>query len=202
MLIKSRERPLAVGAAAAAGAATLLWLARRRRSSDGVDLAATGFDAYLKNASIGRPQIPAPVYASTSFEAYLRKPAAGPAAASSAAAASDTHGPPQDAVPVTVLFGTEYGFSKEVAERACEALRCAAPPPGRGAYWPQLLDMAGLPSGLPGLPSHQALLLVCSTQGDGVPPTEAREFCDWLSGPEAPQLGGSVAFSVCALGDK
>ena len=37
-------------------------------------------------------------------------------------------------------------------------------------------------------------------QGDGVPPSEARDFCDWLSGDAAPQLPG-LGFSVCALGD-
>ena len=37
-------------------------------------------------------------------------------------------------------------------------------------------------------------------QGDGVPPSEAREFCDWLGGASAPRLPG-LAFSVCALGD-
>ena len=40
---------------------------------------------------------------------------------------------------------------------------------------------------------------VCA-QGDGVPPSEAREFCDWLAGGSAPKLAG-LSFSVCALGD-
>ena len=39
-----------------------------------------------------------------------------------------------------------------------------------------------------------------AVQGDGVPPSEAREFCDWLSGTSAPKLE-HTAFSVCALGD-
>ena len=37
-------------------------------------------------------------------------------------------------------------------------------------------------------------------QGDGVPPSEAREFCDWLAGASAPKVAG-LNFSVCALGD-
>ncbi len=47
-------------------------------------------------------------------------------------------------------------------------------------------------------PSHPPL---SPLQGDGVPPTEAREFCDWLGSSAAPRLGG-LPFSVCALGDK
>ena len=63
--------------------------------------------------------------------------------------------------------------------------------------------MADHPQGLP-LPRHQALLVVCSTQGDGVPPAEARDFCEWLHSA-APAAGGplaGLAYSVCALGDK
>ena len=37
-------------------------------------------------------------------------------------------------------------------------------------------------------------------QGDGVPPSEAREFCDWLGSPHAPLLP-HTSYSVCALGD-
>ncbi len=38
-------------------------------------------------------------------------------------------------------------------------------------------------------------------QGDGVPPTEAREFCEWLCAGKAGNLG-HLHFGVCALGDK
>ena len=37
-------------------------------------------------------------------------------------------------------------------------------------------------------------------KGDGVPPSEAREFCDWLGSSAAPMLP-NPSFSVCALGD-
>ena len=33
-----------------------------------------------------------------------------------------------------------------------------------------------------------------------MPPSEAREFCDWLASPAAPRLP-RTHFSVCALGD-
>ena len=45
-------------------------------------------------------------------------------------------------------------------------------------------------------------------QGDGVPPSEARAFCDWLGSPAAPTLHNSdrdldpLPFTVLAAGDK
>ena len=215
---------LALGSAAAAAGAATLWLWSRQRAAAAAGspppVAATSFDAYLRDRVVGRPKpaeaAAAPQFAATSFEAYLRQSAAA-AAAQPPSGASASAAAPAHAKPITVLFGTEYGFSKEVAQRVCQRLRDAADT-GSGdssgcCYWPQLLDMAELPQGLPDLGSSsghcQALLLVCSTQGDGVPPTEAREFCDWLAGPQAPRLGpaaaagsGPVHFSVCALGDK
>ncbi len=165
MLDLSERRGQLALAATAAGAVGAVWLCRRytaAAASGGASApAATSFDAYLKDRSVGaKPAQQQPKFASTSFEAYLRQPApAAAAGAAPAAAATAGSAAPPAAKPVTVLFGTEYGFSKEVAEKAGEALKEAG-------YWPQLLDMAELPHGLPGLADgrHQALLLVCSTQ--------------------------------------
>ena len=38
-------------------------------------------------------------------------------------------------------------------------------------------------------------------QGDGVPPAEAREFCNWVQS-EAPAKMDGTCFSVLALGDR
>lgn len=65
---------------------------------------------------------------------------------------------------------------------------------------PVVLDMADHAEGVPPLTKQQALAVVCSTQGDGVPPAEARGFCAWLASLEAAEFKG-VPFSVCALGD-
>lgn len=60
--------------------------------------------------------------------------------------------------------------------------------------------MADHPQGLPVLTQQQALVVICSTQGDGVAPAEARGFCAWLASLETAEFEG-VPFSVCALGD-
>jgi sulfite reductase (NADPH) flavoprotein alpha-component len=65
---------------------------------------------------------------------------------------------------------------------------------------PHLIDMADHPDGYD-LSLEQALIVVCSTQGDGVPPSEAREFCEWLFSGKAGPLA-HMAYSVCALGDR
>lgn len=50
------------------------------------------------------------------------------------------------------------------------------------------------------LESNSSEVWLWVLQGDGVPPSEAREFCDWLAGPAAPNLP-DLYYSVCALGD-
>lgn len=59
--------------------------------------------------------------------------------------------------------------------------------------------MADFPKGLD-LSNEKAILMCCSTQGDGVPPNEAREFVEWLDSAGANKLN-SIPFSVLALGD-
>lgn len=65
----------------------------------------------------------------TDFGSFLKRGAASAVVAQPAAGAAD--GPPltPESVVVTILFGTEYGFSKEIAEKLRDALR-AHPP-----YW-------------------------------------------------------------------
>lgn len=41
---------------------------------------------------------------------------------------------------------------------------------------------------------------IARSQGDGVPPSEARDFCDWLTAGKAGDLTG-LPYAVCALGD-
>ena len=61
--------------------------------------------------------------------------------------------------------------------------------------------MADFPKGVD-LSKEEIAIFICSTQGDGVPPYEARAFCEWLfDGASVGDLS-ALRFSVCALGDK
>ena len=101
------------------------------------------------------------------------------------------------AVEVLVLFGTEYGFAREIAAKVATALRSSR-------IRAVVKDMAEVPCGLPLAAgadgAAQAALFICSTHGDGVPPPEARDFFDWLASDAVPKLA-HLPYSVCALGD-
>lgn len=84
---------------------------------------ATQFDTFLKV----RPAEPNP----TDFSTFLKNaPAAGGVAGGAAAApAVVEEAIPLDRARVTVMYGTEYGFSKEIAEKLCAQLK------ETGAFW-------------------------------------------------------------------
>ncbi|KAK9827800.1 hypothetical protein WJX74_002636 [Apatococcus lobatus] len=133
---------------------------------------------------------------SATYGTFLKQePSQSAPQAAQAAPVTTPPGPGQGHIPVMVLVGTEYGFAEEVAEKLCQALQAKLP-----QYWAEVVKMADHPHGLD-LSQQQAVLVACSTQGDGVPPAEAREFCEWLQG--APGLEAQTPnFSVCALGDR
>mmetsp|Transcript_42372 Transcript_42372/g.70567 ORF Transcript_42372/g.70567 Transcript_42372/m.70567 type:complete len:655 (-) Transcript_42372:473-2437(-) len=93
---------------------------------------------------------------------------------------------------VLVLYGTEYGASKEVAQKLDSKLKDA------GFCKPRVINMADYKA--IDLDKEQAVVVVCSTAGDGIPPTEARPFYDFINSDSA-QLPLGLPFSVCALGD-
>ena len=191
--------------AALAGCGLLAVLLKERRKRSGTlqsNRSPTNFESYLQR-HIDNPSLEErnslSQHAPTSFEAYLRQAVPSPSLTGDGVMAEsfeeeEENVPPPGAKVVTVLYGTEFGFSREVAETVCDELKST------GVFWPEVVDMAQHPNGLP-LQHAQALLVVCSTQGDGVPPTEARGFCRWLLSDKAPSLEG-VPFSVCALGDR
>jgi len=87
---------------------------------------------------------------------------------------------PPDRAPVLILYGTEYGFAREIAKKLADVMKKMADAGGTAAAlpWPCVANMADATPGL--IAAQQAVLLICSTQGDGVPPTEARRFCEWV----------------------
>lgn len=154
---------------------------------------ATSFEAFLKEQ-------PKQVYAETDFQSFLKKQAAPAGKAATGQQAAGSKKPAEkrlvltaDLIKVTVMFGTEYGFSRDIAEKLCERIK------GLGGYFPELVNMADVPEGYD-FSREQAVFMACSTQGDGVPPTEAREFCEWLFGGKAGILQ-HLHFAVIALGD-
>jgi sulfite reductase (NADPH) flavoprotein alpha-component len=84
---------------------------------------ATSFDAFLKV----KPVEPDPAV----FSTWLKSGGGAVAAPTTAVVdeAAEEEEAPLDAVRVLVMYGTEYGFSKEIAEKVCARLKEG------GAYW-------------------------------------------------------------------
>nr|BDT33181.1 assimilatory sulfite reductase (NADPH) flavoprotein subunit [Myxococcus sp. MH1] len=101
--------------------------------------------------------------------------------------------PPADpsVAPLTIVYGTQTGNSRLLAER-----------------FKQQTERAGLPVRLVRaseypvreLAREKLLVVVISTQGDGDPPDDARGFCEHLLGKRAPRLEG-LRYAVLGLGD-
>ena len=92
---------------------------------------------------------------------------------------------------LTIVYGSQTGNSKRIAERlgrAAEAAGLAARVYASGSY-PQK-DLA----------RERLLVVVVSTQGDGDPPDDARGFIEFVASRRAPRLE-NLQYSVLALGD-
>ncbi|MGC7402543.1 assimilatory sulfite reductase (NADPH) flavoprotein subunit [Pandoraea pneumonica] len=106
--------------------------------------------------------------------------AQAPAAAASATA-------PQ----LTILYGSQTGHAQEVAEHA-KARAVAA------GFKVDLFAMGDYKASR--LKNDKLLLVAVSTQGEGEPPDDARDFYEFLHGEKAPKLQGT-RFAVLGLGD-
>ena len=91
----------------------------------------------------------------------------------------------------TILYGTETGTSRRVAEQLAENSRAA----GLSITLIDIRDYK--PSRLK---KETNLLIVTATHGLGDPPDGTEEFFEFVMGERAPRLEG-VGFSVLALGD-
>ena len=125
--------------------------------------------------------------------AYARSP--GAAMAGDAALAATAVAVPavraEPAARLAIVYGSQTGNSKRVAERlgrAAEAAGLAVRVYAAREY--PLKDLA----------RERYLSVVISTQGDGDPPDDARSFVEHVLGKRAPRLE-QLAYSVLALGD-
>jgi len=97
---------------------------------------------------------------------------------------------------ILVLFATEYGFSEDVAKKLHDKLATELDP----EFQVRIARLAWHKSLPIDLSQEQAVLIVVSTTGDGVPPTESREFFDEFLADASKNLE-SLNVSILALGD-
>jgi sulfite reductase (NADPH) flavoprotein alpha-component len=92
---------------------------------------------------------------------------------------------------LTILYGSQTGHAQEVAEQA-KARAVAA------GFKVDLFAMGDYKASR--LKNDKLLLVAVSTQGEGEPPDDARDFYEFLHGEKAPGLAGT-RFAVLGLGD-
>jgi sulfite reductase (NADPH) flavoprotein alpha-component len=98
---------------------------------------------------------------------------------------------PESVARLAIVYGSQTGNGKRIAERlgrAAESAGLAVRVFAARDY--PLKDLAG----------ERLLAVVISTHGDGDPPDDARGFVEHITGKRAPKLDG-LAYSVLALGD-
>ncbi|HEY1139489.1 MAG TPA: assimilatory sulfite reductase (NADPH) flavoprotein subunit [Lysobacter sp.] len=98
---------------------------------------------------------------------------------------------PQTASQLTIVYGSQTGNAKRLAEKLAQQVETA----GLGV---RLLRADAYQTRE--LKNERHLAIVISTQGDGDPPDDARGFFDFITGKRAPQLP-ELQYSVLALGD-
>ena len=107
-------------------------------------------------------------------------------------AAATATAPAAEIPPITILYGSQTGNSKKVAQSAIEA----ASAKGLSAELKDMNDYAPRQ-----LAQEKLLLVVVSTQGEGDPPISAEELHRFLLSKRAPQLP-ELRYAVLALGDQ
>ncbi|GHG97128.1 assimilatory sulfite reductase (NADPH) flavoprotein subunit [Comamonas sp. JC664] len=95
------------------------------------------------------------------------------------------------AVPFTIVYGTQTGNSRLLAERLKHQVESAG-------LTARLFRASDYP--VRELAKEQLLCVVISTQGDGDPPDDARGFCEFLLGKRAPRVE-ALRYAVLGLGD-
>ena len=100
--------------------------------------------------------------------------------------------PPENAIKLTVLYGTETGHSQTLAEKLGEKASFK----GMNVQVLSLYDY-----NYKKLKDEDNVAVIVSTHGEGDPPDMAEDFHKYVTGTRAPKLD-SVSYSVLALGDK
>ena len=98
---------------------------------------------------------------------------------------------PEAGTRVTIVYGSQTGNSKRVAEQLQRRIEDAG-------LAVRLVRADAYP--LRELAQERWLYIVISTQGDGDPPDDARGFVDFLASRRAPKLE-ALSFAVLGLGD-
>ncbi|QSQ16899.1 assimilatory sulfite reductase (NADPH) flavoprotein subunit [Myxococcus landrumensis] len=93
--------------------------------------------------------------------------------------------------PLTIVYGTQTGNSRHLAERLKRQTEGAGLPV-------RLIRASDYP--VRELAREKFLAVVISTQGDGDPPDDSRGFYEYVLGKRAPRLEG-LRFTVLGLGD-
>ena len=125
---------------------------------------------------------PAQLYAAAAWIAARAEPGAPRLRAEAAPAAAER---------LTVVYGSQTGNARRVAERLARRAEAAGLPV-------RLLRAGAYPQRE--LAQERQLVVVVSTQGEGEPPDDARGFVEFLAGRRAPKLPG-LRYAVLALGD-
>ncbi|MGH8086524.1 MAG: assimilatory sulfite reductase (NADPH) flavoprotein subunit [Lysobacter sp.] len=122
---------------------------------------------------------------------WLSGYAAGLARGQVAPAATPAAAPDAATPPVSVVYGSQTGNAKRLAEKLARQLETDGIPTRlwRADVYPtrELKD-------------ERQLYLVISTQGDGEPPDDARALVEFIAGKRAPKLP-QLRFAVLGLGD-
>lgn len=105
--------------------------------------------------------------------------------------AADVSGAAEPVQPLTIVYGSQTGNAKRLAEQLARRSTDAGLPV-------RLLRADAYPQRELARESH--LVVVISTQGEGEPPDDARGLVEFISGKRAPKLPG-LQFAVLGLGD-
>lgn len=105
---------------------------------------------------------------------------------------NEPSGSEQPPLKVTVLYGSQTGNSKKVANQTAERLR-------QTGWTVTVTDMNDyVPKNLK---QEQYVIFVVSTHGEGEPPTAAEDLHKWLHSARAGRLE-RMQYAVCGLGDR